>query len=142
MITKIGLASWEGDLKTGKGTVSTQSNALQKHPYGFNTRFEGDNGTNPEELIGAAHASCFSMALSKILGEADIVPDMISSESIVHLEKDGDSFSITKIELQSIITAFGADEAVVKECAETAKDGCPISKLLDAKITLETTIKT
>ena len=142
MITKIGLASWEGDLKTGKGTVSTQSNALQNHPYGFNTRFEGDKGTNPEELIGAAHASCFSMALSKILGESDIVPDMISSESIVHLEKDGDGFSITKIELQSIITAFGADEAILKGCAETAKEGCPISKLFNAEITLETTIKT
>lgn len=142
MITKIGLASWEGDLKTGKGSVSTESNAIQNVPYGFNTRFEGEAGTNPEELIGAAHAACFSMALSKILGDANITAAMISSESIVHLEKDGDGFSINKIELQSIITAHGADADTIKDCAKKAKEGCPVSKLFNADITLEVTVKT
>lgn len=140
MITKSGSAKWEGDLKTGKGHVSTESGALKDLPYGFNTRFEGVKGTNPEELIGAAHAGCFSMALSKILGDAGMTADSIETESDVTLEQVDDGFAITKIHLTSKISVPGGDKAKVQECAEAAKGGCPVSKLFNAELSLDTEI--
>ncbi len=142
MITKTGHAKWNGDLKTGTGSISGQSGAFENLPFGFNTRFDGETGTNPEELIGASHAGCFSMALSNILGGEDIVADSIETSSAVTLEKLDDGFAITKIHLTTTIKASGADAAKVEECAQKAKVGCPISKLFNADITLETTIQT
>lgn len=136
-IRKSGEAHWEGDLKTGTGRLSTQSGTLRDQPYGFNTRFEDKAGTNPEELIGAAHASCFSMALSMILGEEGITADAIDAKVTVSLEeKDGD-FAVTASHLDVTIKAEGAKEVTVLNCAEAAKENCPISKLLGAKITMD-----
>lgn len=142
MITKTASANWQGGLKSGTGHISSESGALKELPYGFNTRFEDQPGTNPEELIGAAHAGCFSMALSKILAESDMTADDISTESAVSLEKDGDGFTITTIKLTTTITVKDGDEDTIKECAEKAKEGCPVSKVLNADISLHTTIKT
>lgn len=141
MIRKHGSARWQGDLKTGKGVVSTESGALTDQPYGFNTRFEDGAGTNPEELIGAAHASCFSMAVSAELGRSGVTAESIETKSVISLEKDGDGFTVTKAELTSTITAPGADKAAVEAAANGAKSGCPISKLLNAAITLDLTVE-
>ncbi|HMQ11034.1 MAG TPA: OsmC family protein [Oligoflexia bacterium] len=137
---KNGSAVWTGGLKNGKGTVSTQSGALNNQPYGFNTRFEGAAGTNPEELIGAAHAGCFSMALAKIIEEAGLSAEKIETSAKVTLEKLEDGFNITKVHLNLNAQVPGADENTVKELAQKAKVGCPVSKLLNAEITLETTV--
>ncbi len=137
MITKSGHAQWEGDLKTGEGHISTESQAIKDLPYGFNKRFEGDAGTNPEELIGAAHAACFCMASSKILGDAGITADYVTAESQVTLEQKDGGFAITKVHLVVKAKAEGQDEAKVKECLSNAKDGCPVSKLLNAEISIE-----
>lgn len=140
MINKTGSAKWTGDLKSGKGHVSTQSGALKDQPYGFNTRFEDAAGTNPEELIGASHAGCFSMALSLILGEHDAVPDSIETTATVSMDKEGDGFAIKKIHLDVTGKVPGIDEATFLKAAETAKDNCPISKLLmggSAEITMD-----
>ena len=134
-IKKQGSAEWQGDLKKGKGTVSTESGALKQTPYGFNTRFEGEAGTNPEELIGAAHASCFSMALSLMLGEEGLEAERIATQATVTL--DPDELSITDIHLATSARIPGADESVFKAAAEKAKDNCPISKLFNARITLD-----
>ena len=139
MITKTGSAVWQGEIRTGKGEVSTESGALKSQPYGFNTRFEGKPGTNPEELIGAAHAACFSMALSKELAEAGFTDARIESSSAVTLEKDGAGFSITKVALTSRVQGQG-DEGAIRKAAEAAKSGCPVSKLLKAEITLDLTV--
>lgn len=138
MITNSASARWSGDLKTGTGHVSTKSGALNDLPYDFKKRFDGEAGTNPEELIGAAHAGCFSMALSKILGDADMVAEEIKTEATVTLEQVGEGFSITKIHLNLHAKIPNGDEAKFEECAQAAKEGCPISKLLDTEITLET----
>lgn len=130
-------AVWQGDLKTGKGTISTESGALKAQPYGFNTRFEGAPGTNPEELIGAAHAGCFSMALSMILGESKLVADKIETKAEVTLEKGEEGFSITAVHLTTVATIPGADAAAFEAAANKAKAGCPVSKLLNAKVTLD-----
>jgi osmotically inducible protein OsmC len=139
MIEKTGSARWQGGLKDGKGTIATQSGALNGHPYGFNTRFEGQRGTNPEELIGAAHAACFSMALSGVLAEAGITPGAIETTATVSLEKVEGGFAITKVHLDTRITAEG-DEAQIQECAKKAKAGCPVSKVLNAEITLTASV--
>lgn len=139
MFTRKGSAIWQGGLKDGKGEVSTQSGALSSQPYGFNTRFEDKPGTNPEELIGAAHAACFSMALSKMLEEAGVTDVRIESSSAVSLEKQGDGFAITKAHLVTRITGQG-DAALIRETAEKAKAGCPVSKLLNAEITMDATV--
>jgi osmotically inducible protein OsmC len=131
-IQKNGSAQWSGGLKDGKGLVSTQSGALTSHPYGFNTRFEGVTGTNPEELIGAAHAACFTMALSMILGEAGFTAESMETKANVTLEKVGDGFEITAIELNLHGTVPGTDEATFTELANKAKTGCPVSKALAA----------
>lgn len=135
-IHKKGQAHWEGDLKQGKGTVSTQSGALSQQPYGFNTRFEDKPGTNPEELIGAAHAACFSMALSMMLGQAGHTPQSIDTTADVSLDKKGEGFAITKIALDSQIKLPGIDNAAFDEIINKAKAGCPVSQVLNAEITL------
>ena len=137
MIKRHGSARWQGDLKTGKGTVSTQSGVLDAQPYGFKTRFEGDPGTNPEELIGAAHASCFSMALSLILGEAGLVADSIDTKATVHLEQQDGGFTVTSVHLDVVATIPGASAEQFETAAEAAKANCPISKLLTAEITMD-----
>ncbi|MBC9245332.1 OsmC family protein [Paracoccus sp. 11-3] len=137
--TRKGSAKWQGGLKDGKATVSTQSGALSEQPYGFNTRFEDKPGTNPEELVGAAHASCFSMALSKMLEDAGISNVTIDTTSAVTLEQDGDGFTITKAHLTTNISGDG-DKAKIEELAQQAKAGCPVSKLLKADVTMDATV--
>lgn len=139
MFTRKGSAKWQGGLKDGKATVSTQSGALSEQPYGFNTRFEDKPGTNPEELVGAAHASCFSMALAKMLEEAGIAGVSIDTTSAITLEKDGDGFTVTKAHLMTRIAGDG-DKAEIEELAQAAKAGCPISKLLNADVTIDVTV--
>lgn len=139
-IQKNGSAHWTGGLKDGKGEISTESGALKSHPYGFNTRFEGVQGSNPEELIGAAHASCFTMALSLMLGEAGLKADSLDTKATVTLEKQGEGFAITGIELNLRGVVPGTDEKTFTEIANKAKVGCPVSKALSAvPITLVTT---
>ena len=137
MIKKSGSAKWTGNLKEGKGHVSTETGVLSDQPYGFNTRFEGAKGTNPEELIGAAHASCFSMALSMILEGHDLVADSIETTATVHLEQKDGGFHVPKIHLDVTATIPGASEAQFAEAANTAKENCPISKLMTAEITMD-----
>ena len=136
-IVKTGSAKWEGSLKKGKGHVSTESGVLSDQPYGFNTRFEGKEGTNPEELIGAAHASCFSMALSMILGESDLTPDSIETKAEVHLEQKDGGFHVPKVHLTVEAKIPGASQEDFDKAAKTAKENCPISKLLNAEITMD-----
>ncbi|HDZ55592.1 MAG TPA: OsmC family peroxiredoxin [Pseudomonas xinjiangensis] len=130
-------AHWEGNLKEGNGTISTESGVLDHSPYGFNTRFEDGPGTNPEELIGAAHAGCFSMAFSMLLGEAGFTATSIATKAEVSLEKLSDGFAVTAVhlDLQAHVPGLGKDQ--FNDIAEKAKLGCPISKLLKAEITLE-----
>ena len=135
-IVKSGSARYEGLGKDGKGHVSTQSGALKDQPYGFQTRFEDAAGTNPEELIGAAHASCFSMALSKILGEHDLVAEDISTEATVTLEEKDGGFAVTKSHLKLVARIPGASQEVFDKVTAMAKDGCPISKLLSCEISM------
>ena len=135
MIRK-GSAEWRGSLKEGKGTVSTESGALSNASYSFSTRFENARGTNPEELIGAAHAGCFSMALSGQLGNAGMTPESIATTASVSLEKGDSGFSITAVHLDVTARIPGADPAKFEQAANAAKAGCPVSKLLNAKITM------
>jgi osmotically inducible protein OsmC len=130
-------AVWKGDLKSGKGTISTESGVLSQSPYGFNTRFENAAGTNPEELLGAAHAGCFSMALSMILGEYKLTADSIQTEAVVTLDKVDDGFSITTVHLTVVAKIPGADAKTFEEAANKAKAGCPLSKVLKATITMD-----
>ena len=129
-------AVWTGGLKDGKGSISTQSGVLKDSPYGFKTRFEEQPGTNPEELIAAAHAGCFSMALSAQLGEKGMTAESINTTASVTLEKVGDGFSITAVHLDLIAKIPGADPEAFETAANNAKAGCPVSKVLNAKITL------
>lgn len=137
---KTASAIWQGGLKDGKGLLSTESGALKQNPYGFNTRFEGSPGTNPEELIGAAHAGCFSMALSMILGEAGLTADRIDTIAEVTLDKQSDGFAITAVHLILKAKVPGASETQFIEIANKAKAGCPVSKVLNATITLDATL--
>lgn len=130
-------AEWRGGLKDGKGTVSTESGVLASAAYSFGTRFENAKGTNPEELIAAAHAGCFSMALSGQLGSAGITPESIKTTASVTLEKVGEGFSVTSSHLEVIAKIPGANPAAFEKAANEAKAGCPISKLLNAKITMD-----
>src|SRR5260221_12940183 len=129
-------AVWTGGLKDGKGTISTGSGALTAKPYSFRTRFEGEPGTNPEELIGAAHASCFSMALSMILGQAGFTPEKIETAATITLEQKDRGFAITASHLEVTASVPGASEAALQDDAAKAKAGCPVSKLLNATITM------
>jgi osmotically inducible protein OsmC len=132
-----GSAAWRGGIKDGKGAISTQSGALKEYPYGFSSRFEGKPGTNPEELIGAAHAGCFTMALSLILGEAKLTAEHMETKAEVTLEKVADGFAITSVHLTLRAKVPGADPAAFAALADKAKAGCPVSKLLNATITLD-----
>ena len=136
-----GSAAWQGGLKDGKGTVSTDSGVLSNVSYSFSKRFEEEKGTNPEELIAAAHASCFAMATSAQLDAAGIKAQNIGATATVTLEKVGDGFSVTASHLDVTIKAPGADRAKVQTAADNAKAGCPISKLLNAKISMEAKIE-
>ncbi|WP_428946166.1 OsmC family protein [Pantoea sp. FN060301] len=139
-IHKKGQAHWEGDIKQGKGTISTESGALKEQPYGFNTRFEGKAGTNPEELIGAAHAACFSMALSLMLGNEGYVPESIDTVADVSLVKSGDGFKISAIALQSQVKLPGIGNDAFEKIINQAKEGCPVSQLVNADISLDYTL--
>ena len=130
-------AVWKGSLKEGGGTISTETGVLNEAPYGFKARFEDGKGTNPEELIGAAHAGCFSMALSLMLGEAGLTAEKIETHAAVTLEKVGDGFEITASHLNVVAKVPGVDSAKFMEIANRAKTGCPVSKLLKAKITMD-----
>jgi osmotically inducible protein OsmC len=130
-------AVWEGGLKDGKGRLTTDSRALAETPYSFGTRFEATPGTNPEELIGAAHAGCFSMALSLQLGEAGIRPERIETKCTITFEKLDTGFTITRSHLDVAVRAPGADRAKFTKAAENAKAGCPVSKVLKAEISMD-----
>jgi osmotically inducible protein OsmC len=136
-----GSAVWRGGLKDGKGTISTESGVLKETPYSFSTRFENGIGTNPEELIGAAHAGCFSMAFSAELGKMGLTPESIQTTATITLEKTDAGFSVTESHLDVAVKVPGADKAKVLEIANAAKAGCPISRLLNAKITMEAKVE-
>jgi osmotically inducible protein OsmC len=136
-IHRTGSAEWTGGLKDGKGAITTQSGALSAYPYGFSSRFEGVPGTNPEELIGAAHAGCFTMALSLILGEAGLTAEKMETKAVVTLAQGDSGFSIPKIALTLKAKIPGTDDATFQELAAKAKANCPVSKLLKADITLD-----
>ena len=136
MITRTASARYQGMGKDGQGWVSTQSGVLQDQKYGFNTRFEDGPGTNPEELIAAAHASCFTMALSFALAKEGIIDGTLETEARVKLDKDGDGFKISQSDL-TLSANVALDEARLRELAEDAKKNCPVSKLLNAEMTLE-----
>jgi len=132
-----GSAHWSGGLKDGKGTASTASGVLNNTQYSFSTRFENGIGTNPEELIAAAHASCFSMALSAQLGNAGMTAESIDTTATVTLEKTDAGFTITSSHLDVTVKIPGADQAKFDEAAKAAETGCPISRVLNAKITMD-----
>lgn len=130
-------AEWKGGLKDGKGTISTASGVFSDARYGFQSRFESGPGTNPEELIAAAHAGCFSMALSGQLGEAKLVAESIRTTATVSLENVDGGFSITAVHLDLVAKVPGASKEAFEKAANNAKAGCPVSKVLNAKITLD-----
>ena len=136
-----GSAIWSGGIKDGKGAISTKSGALKEYPYGFAARFEGKPGTNPEELIGAAHAGCFTMALSLMLTEAKLTAEKMETTAEVTLDKDGEGFSITAVHLTLKAKIPGADQKTFDDLTAKAKAGCPVSKLLKANITLDATLE-
>jgi lipoyl-dependent peroxiredoxin len=136
-INRTGSAAWSGGLKDGGGTVSTQSGALAGHPYGFGSRFENGKGTNPEELIAAGHAGCFTMALSLILEKAGFKAERMDTKSVVTLEQVGEGFSITRAALTLRAKIPDIDDAKFQELAHTAETNCPVSKLFKAEITLD-----
>ena len=137
MIKRSGSAVWSGGLKDGKGSISTQSGVLDNTQYGFNTRFENGPGTNPEELIGAAHAGCFTMALSGKLGEAGMTATKLMTTATVSLDKVADGFSISAVHLTVVANIPGANQEAFEAAALEAKQNCPVSKLLNATITLD-----
>lgn len=132
-----GSAVWTGGLKDGKGKVSTDSGVLDDTQYSFSTRFENGKGTNPEELIAAAHAGCFSMALSGQLGKAGLTAERIATSAAVSLEKSDEGFSITAVHLDVRARVPGADQGAFDKAAADAKAGCPVSRLLKAEITMD-----
>lgn len=133
-------AVWQGGLKDGKGTISTDSGVLANTQYSFSTRFEDGAGTNPEELIAAAHAGCFSMALSGQLGAAGLTAESINTTASVSLEKTDAGFAITKVHLEVTAKVPGADQAAFDQATTNAKSGCPVSKVLNAEITMNATL--
>lgn len=135
-----GSAVWSGGLKDGRGAISTSSGALKEYPYGYTSRFEGKPGTNPEELIGAAHAGCFTMALSLILGDAGLTAERLETRADVTLDKVGDGYAISAIHLTLHARVPGADQTRFEALTAKAKAGCPVSKLLNAAITLDATL--
>ncbi len=139
-IKRRGSAAWQGGLKDGKGAISTESGALKEYPYGFASRFEGRPGTNPEELIGAAHAGCFTMALSLILGDAKLTAEKMDTSAEVTLEQVEGGYAITAVHLTLKAKIPGADQATFERLTGMAKAGCPVSKLFKANITLDATL--
>ncbi len=137
-----GSAVWRGGLKDGKGIVSTDSGVLANTQYSFSTRFEDGKGTNPEELIAAAHAGCFSMALSAQLGGAGITPEQIQTTATVSLDKTDGGFAITAIHLDVVAKIPGGDKQAFETAANNAKTGCPVSKVLNAPITMDARLET
>jgi len=140
-IVRKGSAVWSGGLKDGRGAISTESGALDAYPYGFASRFEGQKGSNPEELIGAAHAACFTMALSLILSEAGLTAEQMETSARVTLEKLDAGFTVTASALTLKAKIPGASEAQFQELAAKAKANCPISRLLNAEISLDATLE-
>jgi osmotically inducible protein OsmC len=140
-IKRNGTAVWSGGLKDGKGAVSTGSGVLKDSQYGFNTRFEDGPGTNPEELIGAAHAGCFTMALSGQLGQAGLTAQELRTTATVSMEKVEGGFSITAVHLDLVAKIPGASQEAFDKAAQTAKENCPVSKLLNAEITLSSRLE-
>jgi len=138
---KTASAEWKGSLKDGQGTISTQTGVLKNAPYGFKSRFEDGPGTNPEELLGAAHAACFSMALSLMLGQENLTADYIRTSAEITLDKVGDGFAITSSHLIVKAKVPGADAATFDRLANQAKAGCPLSKVMNAKITMDATLE-
>ncbi|WGJ15340.1 OsmC family protein [Methylocapsa sp. D3K7] len=139
-IKRRGSAAWQGGIKDGKGAISTESGALNAYPYGFASRFEGQRGSNPEELIGAAHAACFTMALSLILGEVKLIAEQIDTTAEVTLEQVEGGYAITAVHLTLKAKIPGADQEAFEKLANKAKAGCPVSKLLNTEISLDATL--
>jgi lipoyl-dependent peroxiredoxin len=137
---RFGSATWNGSLREGKGSVSTESHALENHPYTFFSRYGEKPGTNPEELLGAAHAACFTMSFVRMLGMANFVPERVVSKSDVVIEKDGDGFSITSVHLTVTAKIPGIDQDTFQSITAKAKAGCPVSKLIRVEIGFEATL--
>jgi osmotically inducible protein OsmC len=137
---RFGSTRWNGGLREGKGAVSTESRALENYPYSFFTRYGDKPGTNPEELLGTAHAACFTMSFVRMLGMANFVPERVDSKSDVVIEKDGDGFSITSVHLTVTAKIPGIDRATFQSIASRAKAWCPVSKLMNAEIGFEATL--
>lgn len=135
-------AVWNGGIKDGKGKVSTDSGVLADTQYSFSTRFEDGKGTNPEELIAAAHAGCFAMALSGQLGSAGMTAERIATTASVTLDKSGDGFAITRVHLDVTAKIPGAKQDAFEKAAKNAKEGCPVSKVLNATITMDAKLET
>jgi osmotically inducible protein OsmC len=136
-ILNTGSVHWTGGMKTGRGSVSTKSGALQNLPYGFGSRFEGQPGTNPEELLAASHAACFTMALSRILGESNLTAEWMDTSATVTLEQLDGAWTISAVHLMLRAQISSADDATFAELAAKAKAGCPVSRALNASITLD-----
>jgi osmotically inducible protein OsmC len=137
MITRTATARYEGMGKDGRGRLTTQSGSLDNQPYGFNTRFGDEKGTNPEELIAAAHAGCFTMALSFALAKQGVTGGTLETTARVQLDKDGDGFRISRSDLELTADVPGVDDSTLQRLAEDAKANCPVSKLLNAETSLE-----
>jgi lipoyl-dependent peroxiredoxin len=136
-IQRNGSAHWEGGLKDGKGAITTGSGALSAYPYGFASRFEGVAGSNPEELLAVAHAACFTMALTLVLAESGLTAEALDTKAVVTLEQSEGGYFIPKVELTLRATISTADDATFQAAAATAKANCPLSKVLNAEITLD-----
>lgn len=134
-------ATWKGNLKDGKGTISTESGVLKQTQYSFNTRFENGKGTNPEELLAAAHAGCFAMALSNELGKAGMNPTSLDATATISLDKVSDGFSITKSHIDLIADIPNADKAKFEAAVKAAEKGCPVSKLFKAEVSVTAKLK-
>jgi osmotically inducible protein OsmC len=134
-------AVWKGDLKSGKGSISTESGTLKETQYSFSTRFENGVGTNPEELIAAAHAGCFSMAFAAELGRAGFTPDTIHTTATITMDKTDAGFTVTESHLNMTAKVPGIDSPQFNAIADGAKAGCPISRLLNAKVSLDATLE-
>jgi lipoyl-dependent peroxiredoxin len=134
-------AVWRGNLKDGKGVISTESGTLKDTQYSFSTRFENGVGTNPEELIAAAHAGCFAMAFSAELGKVGLTPESISATATVTLDKTNEGFTVTQSHLDVTVKVPGADKEKVLQIANGAKAGCPISRVLNAKVTMDAKVE-
>jgi osmotically inducible protein OsmC len=134
---RFGSAAWSGNLRDGEGSVSTESHALDSYPYAFLSRYGDKPGTDPEELVGSAHAACFAMSFVRLLGMAHFEPEQLDSKSEVVIDKDGDGFAITSVHLTVVAKMPGIDEATFQSIAMKAKAGCPVSKLMNMNISFE-----